>query len=87
VIGSSIKTKFELREGRPVLVRLPELNFIDDGPGKAMIFLAARPVSQYGVPTARRLESATDRPQPEMASASVGPYCRCVSCDCAPNFH
>jgi hypothetical protein len=28
VVGSSIKTKFELRDGKPVLVRLRELNFI-----------------------------------------------------------
>jgi hypothetical protein len=34
VVGSSIKTKFELRDGKPVLVRLPELNFIDDKAGK-----------------------------------------------------
>jgi hypothetical protein len=34
VIGSSIKTKFELRDGNPVLMRLPELNFIDDKAGK-----------------------------------------------------
>jgi hypothetical protein len=35
VIGSSIKTKFELRRGTdPVLVRLPEVNFIDDKEGK-----------------------------------------------------
>lgn len=34
VIGSSIKLKYELREGRPVLVRLPELDFIDDKAGK-----------------------------------------------------
>jgi hypothetical protein len=34
VVGSSIKTKFELRDGRPVLVRLPEINFIDDKEGK-----------------------------------------------------
>jgi hypothetical protein len=34
VVGSSIKTKYELRGGRPVLVRLPELNFIDDKAGK-----------------------------------------------------
>ena len=27
VVGSSIKTKYELRDGRPVLVRLPELEF------------------------------------------------------------
>lgn len=34
VVGSSIKTKFEIRAGKPVLVRLPELNFIDDKAGK-----------------------------------------------------
>ncbi len=34
VVGSSIKTRFELRDGRPVLVRLPELNFVDDKAGK-----------------------------------------------------
>ena len=34
VIGSSIKTKFEIRDGEPVLVRLPELNFVDDKEGK-----------------------------------------------------
>jgi phosphoserine phosphatase len=33
VIGTSIRTKFELRDGEPVLVRLPEINFIDDGGG------------------------------------------------------
>jgi phosphoserine phosphatase len=30
VIGSSVKTKYELRDGKPVLVRLAELNFNDD---------------------------------------------------------
>ncbi len=30
VVGSSIKTKYELRDGQPVLVRLPEMNFFDD---------------------------------------------------------
>jgi hypothetical protein len=34
VVGSSIKTKFELRDGKPVLIRLPEVNFIDDKTGK-----------------------------------------------------
>ena len=31
VIGSSIKTKFEMRDGKPVLMRLPEIDFIDAG--------------------------------------------------------
>ena len=34
VVGSSIKTKFEIRDGRPELLRLPEINFIDDKAGK-----------------------------------------------------
>ncbi|MBS2099727.1 HAD family hydrolase [Carboxylicivirga linearis] len=34
VVGSSIVTQFELKDGEPVLVRMPELNFIDDKEGK-----------------------------------------------------
>jgi hypothetical protein len=34
VVGSSIKTKFEMRDGIPTLFRLPQINFIDDGAGK-----------------------------------------------------
>ena len=34
VIGSSIKAGYELRDGKPVIVKLPELNFIDDKAGK-----------------------------------------------------
>ena len=34
VVGSSIKTKYEWRDGKPVLMRLPEMNFIDDKTGK-----------------------------------------------------
>src|SRR5438094_6001119 len=29
VVGSSIKTKYEMRDGKPGLMRLPEMNFID----------------------------------------------------------
>jgi hypothetical protein len=51
VIGSSIKTKFELREGTPVLVRLPEINFVDDGPGKPVgiqMQIGRRPIAGFG---------------------------------------
>jgi hypothetical protein len=34
VIGSSIRTKYEVRDGQPVIVRLPAVNFIDDKAGK-----------------------------------------------------
>ena len=34
VIGTSLKTKFELKDGHPVLTYLPELQSFDDGAGK-----------------------------------------------------
>ena len=34
VIGSSIKTKYEVRDGKPVLVRSPEVDFVNDKEGK-----------------------------------------------------
>jgi hypothetical protein len=51
VVGSSIKTRYELRDGKPVLVRLPELNFIDDKAGKPVginSHLGRRPVAAFG---------------------------------------
>jgi len=51
VIGSSIKTKFELRDGKPVLVRLPEINFIDDKAGKPVgihQYIGRRPIAAFG---------------------------------------
>ena len=35
VVGSSIETKFEMKDGKPVLMREPKVFFIDDGDGKA----------------------------------------------------
>jgi hypothetical protein len=51
VIGSSIKTKFELRDGKPVLARLPEIDFIDDKAGKPVgihKFIGSRPIAAFG---------------------------------------
>jgi phosphoserine phosphatase len=51
VIGSSIKTKFEMRDGKPVLVRLPEIFFIDDKAGKPVgiqKFIGRRPIAAFG---------------------------------------
>jgi len=51
VIGSSIKTKFELRDGKPVLVRLPEIDFIDDKAGKPVAInqhIGRRPIAAFG---------------------------------------
>ena len=51
VIGSSIKTKFEMREGKPVIVRLAEINFIDDKAGKPAAIqhhIGRRPIFAFG---------------------------------------
>jgi hypothetical protein len=51
VIGSSIKTKFEVRGGKPVLLRVPEVNFIDDKAGKPVgihQFIGRRPIAAFG---------------------------------------
>jgi len=51
VVGSSIKTKFVMQDGKPVLLRLPELNFIDDGDGKPVGIqqhIGRRPIAAFG---------------------------------------
>jgi haloacid dehalogenase-like hydrolase len=51
VIGSSIKTKFEMRDGVPVLIRLPEIDFIDDKAGKPVgihKIIGRRPLMAFG---------------------------------------
>ncbi|WLD12034.1 HAD family hydrolase [Planctellipticum variicoloris] len=51
VVGSSIKTKFELRDGKPVLIRLPEVDFIDDKAGKPVginAHIGRRPIAAFG---------------------------------------
>jgi phosphoglycolate phosphatase-like HAD superfamily hydrolase len=51
VIGSSIKVEFQERDGEPVLVRLPEIDFIDDKEGKPVgihKFIGRRPIASFG---------------------------------------
>ena len=51
VVGSSIKVKFEMRESGPVLVRLSEIDFIDDKAGKPVgihKFIGRRPILAFG---------------------------------------
>jgi hypothetical protein len=51
VIGSSIKTAFVLRDGTPVLVRLAELDFMDDKEGKPVAIqtrIGRRPIAAFG---------------------------------------
>lgn len=51
IIGSSIKTKFESRDGAPVLMRLPELNTFNDKEGKPVGInqhIGRRPIAAFG---------------------------------------
>jgi hypothetical protein len=51
VVGSSVKTRFELREDTSVLMRLAEVDFIDDGPGKPLGIgqqIGRRPIAAFG---------------------------------------
>ncbi len=51
VVGSSIKAKFELRNGEPVVVKIPELDLIDDKVGKPVgihRYIGQRPIFAAG---------------------------------------
>jgi len=72
VIGSSIKTRFELAHGRFVLRRLPEVDFVNDGPGKPVgiyRFTGRRPVFAFGNSDGDRemLEWTAEGPGPRFA--------------------
>jgi phosphoglycolate phosphatase-like HAD superfamily hydrolase len=68
VIGSTIKTKYEIKDGKPVLMRLPEIDFIDDKAGKPVginKFIGRRPIAAFG-------NSAGDRETLEWTGAGAG---------------
>ena len=51
VVGSSVKVKYEVKDGAPLLMRLPEVDFVDDGAGKPVginRFIGRRPVIAFG---------------------------------------
>jgi phosphoserine phosphatase len=51
VVGSSIVTTFEMRDGTPILVRQPKINFIDDKEGKPVGInqhIGRRPIAAFG---------------------------------------
>ncbi|HMO85847.1 MAG TPA: HAD family hydrolase, partial [Lacipirellulaceae bacterium] len=51
VVGSTGKLKYEVRDGQPVLVKLPEIDFIDDKAGKPVAihrFIGRRPLLAFG---------------------------------------
>ena len=51
VVGSRIKVKYDVRDGEPVLARLPEVDLVDDGAGKPVGIhqvIGRRPVAAFG---------------------------------------
>lgn len=69
VVGSSIRTTYGVREGVPVLVRLPEMNFIDDKEGKPVGIhqhIGRRPIMAFG-------NSDGDFQMLEWTTAGAGP--------------
>ncbi len=69
VIGSSVKVELQERDGEPILVRLPELDFIDDKEGKPVgihKFIGRRPIAAFG-------NSDGDFQMLEWATAGEGP--------------
>jgi hypothetical protein len=57
VVGSSLTTKYEIRNGKPEIMRLPKLFFDDDHAGKALgidLFIGKRPYAAFGNSTGDR---------------------------------
>ena len=51
VVGSSGKLDFEMRDEKPILMKLPELNFNDDKAGKPVqiqMHIGRRPIASFG---------------------------------------
>lgn len=51
VIGSSLQTQYEVRDGVPVIVRLPQIGSIDDKEGKPInihLHIGRRPIMAFG---------------------------------------
>jgi phosphoglycolate phosphatase-like HAD superfamily hydrolase len=69
VVGSQGKLEYTLRDDKPVLVKLPEVQFVDDGPGKPVgieTFIGRRPIAAFG-------NSDGDRQMLEWTAAGDGP--------------
>ena len=71
VVGSSIRTKYEVRDGKPTIVRLPEMEFIDDKAGKPVginRYIGRRPILAFGNSDGdfEMLEYTTSAPGPRL---------------------
>ena len=57
VVGSTIKTRYDIQHGKPVLLRLPQIDFVDDKAGKPIginKFIGRRPIAAFGNSTGDR---------------------------------
>jgi len=69
IIGSTGKLRYEMREGKPVLVKLPDVQFIDDKEGKPVGIehqIGKRPILAFG-------NSDGDQQMLEWTAAGAGP--------------
>ncbi len=78
VVGSTGGLKFEMREGKPVLVKLPELVLNDDKQGKPVGIqrhIGRRPIAAFGNSDAdlQMLQWTAAGPGPRFASLSTTP--------------
>jgi phosphoglycolate phosphatase-like HAD superfamily hydrolase len=51
VVGTALKTAFQMKNGTPVVQRLPQIDSVDDGPGKPVNigrFIGKRPIAAFG---------------------------------------
>jgi phosphoserine phosphatase len=69
VVGSSGKLKYEIRDGKPVIIKLPEIGFIDDKAGKPVAIqqhIGRRPIAAFGNSDGdlQMLQWTCDRPGP-----------------------
>jgi hypothetical protein len=69
VVGSTMKSQLQTQNGAPVIMRLPQIDFIDDGPGKPVginTFIGQRPIAAFG-------NSDGDQQMLEWTAAGPGP--------------
>jgi phosphoserine phosphatase len=69
VIGTTVKLRFELHDGKPVIVREPAIQFVNDRDGKPVAMqqhIGRRPIAAFG-------NSDGDQPMLEWTAAGPGP--------------
>ena len=83
VVGSMGKQKFEMRDGKPVLLKLPAVDFIDDKEGKPIgiqKFIGRRPIFAFG-------NSDGDHQMLQWTAAGSGPHSWASSTIRTPNVN